>query len=346
MQCSREKCAHAYVQWGVLCTTPESTSSFIRPNYLHRNWFVARPPVSHMHCAQGRKRLRTSFSGSSVSAIDASKCSHVSDLSQQQIQTWTTLVLLGLVVICSCLCFRHQPCPCQRQTEVDFSRSTSSPSSHDEVFRGVRTMVDDVNLCHFLLLVLWEVLDQYIRHRDFWMWATFGDLEQRKKVEDEVLVVLCGARDIARERWNEKTILGTQSVWPLVQGMSAMWCADKVCASVHAVWEVLLFTCSCWCCILPYWLTAFDHYNLHGCKNSVVSTACRQRVKTSTLISRFGKSVIQDHFLVEVCNAHMIQTTQERLCRALAHSPARRQSHHVVWPGTMPAKMITDTDRK
>ena len=66
----------------------------------------------------------------------------------------TTLVLLGLVVICSCLCFRHQPCPCQRQTEVDFSRRTSSPSTHDEVFRGVRTMVDDVNLCRFLLLVL------------------------------------------------------------------------------------------------------------------------------------------------------------------------------------------------
>ena len=71
----------------------------------------------------------------------------------------TTLVLLGLVVICPCHCFRHKPCPCQRQTEVDFSRSTSS-FSHDEVFRGVRTMVDDVNLCHFLLLVLGEVLDQ------------------------------------------------------------------------------------------------------------------------------------------------------------------------------------------
>ena len=46
--------------------------------------------VAHaLHCAQGRKRLRTSFSGSSISAIDASKCSYVSDLSQQQTQTWT-----------------------------------------------------------------------------------------------------------------------------------------------------------------------------------------------------------------------------------------------------------------
>ena len=46
--------------------------------------------VAHaLHCAQGRKRLPTYFSGSSVSAIDASKCSYVSDLSQQQVQTWT-----------------------------------------------------------------------------------------------------------------------------------------------------------------------------------------------------------------------------------------------------------------
>ena len=46
--------------------------------------------VAHaLHSAQGRKRLPTYFSGSSVSAIDASKCSCVSDLSQQQIQTWT-----------------------------------------------------------------------------------------------------------------------------------------------------------------------------------------------------------------------------------------------------------------
>ena len=70
------------------------------------------------------------------------------------------------------------------------------------------------------------------------------------EVEDEVLSVLYRAWHIAQERWDEWTMFGAHNPndldqpWAtdVVQGMSAMWCVDTLCASAHAVWEGVLFT--------------------------------------------------------------------------------------------------------
>ena len=61
--------------------------------------------------------------------------------------------------------------------------------------------------------------------------------------------VFCAERETSRERddmkrsfWAHNQVDLEPWATDVVQGMSAMGCADTVCASVHAVWKVLLFT--------------------------------------------------------------------------------------------------------